>query len=73
MNTITYGLMLIITTLLTSCVFVPQVSDKQEYAEECEMSTRNLTLSAGTMYNGVSCGGNIDPATCLIACAGYCL
>lgn len=67
MNTTTYGLMLILSALLTSCVFVPKVSDKQEYAEECEMLTRNLTLSAEAMHIDTDCGNGADPAACLIA------
>lgn len=55
----------VFTLLLVSCAFVPRVSKQQNYAENCEMVTRKLTLDVAEFgING--CGTSKDPEACLV-------
>ena len=49
-----YTLVILSTFFATSCAFVPKVSDKQKYTKNCNMFTKNLTLSA-TKIKGELC------------------
>ena len=62
-----YVLVVLITFFATSCAFVPKISDKQKYTENCNMFTKNLTLSA-TKIEGQVCNDakNNDLEACLM-------
>ena len=63
-----YTLATLITFFATSCAFVPKISDEQKQTENCNMFTKNLTLSA-TKIEGQVCTdaiGNNDLEACLI-------
>jgi hypothetical protein len=55
--------------LLSSCAFVPRVSDNQIYANKCQMHTRHLTLGAEDLgaLNCGSSGNNESAEACMIA------
>jgi len=50
---------------LSSCVFVPKESEKQKYADNCNMFTRQLTLSAQDI-NGQVCNSGSNAEACLM-------
>jgi len=51
--------------LLTSCVFVPEESEKQKYADNCHMFTKQLTLSAQEI-KGHICNADDSAEACLM-------
>ena len=53
------------TTMLSSCAFVPEVSDTQEYYAECPMLTKKLTLNV-TNAEGELCDEDDDIKACLV-------
>ena len=60
--------MVLITFFATSCAFVPKISDKQKYTGNCNMFTKNLTLSV-TEIKGQVCNdakNNNDLVACLM-------
>jgi len=56
---------LLITIFLSSCVFVPKESEEQKYAGNCDMLTRQLTLSAQKI-DGHVCKSGSSAEACLI-------
>lgn len=50
-------------SLLTSCIFVPEESKNQDYADNCNMFSKELTLSAQEI-KGHKC--NSDAGACLM-------
>jgi hypothetical protein len=52
-------------SLLTSCVFVPKESEKQLYAVNCNMFTRQLTLSPQEI-KGHICNADDSAEACLM-------
>jgi hypothetical protein len=55
---------------LTSCVFLPETSENQQYYNECEMATKKLTLKADVSKKYSMCGGKDlkdEPLICLLA------
>jgi len=63
-----YTLATLITFFATSCAFVPKISDEQKQTENCNMFTKNLTLSATKIEDQVciDAKGNKDLEACLI-------
>ena len=58
---------LLVISLISSCTFVPKVSDNQENLFECSMFTRKLTLSATKYEDGMCDDVNLE--TCLLGMA----
>ena len=58
----------ILVLLLSSCVFSPQVSRDQHYAENCRMFTKKLTLAVEPISGNGSCAANSHEtaAACLM-------
>lgn len=56
---------LFILTLISSCAFVPEVSDTQEYYADCPMFTKKLTLSV-TKVQGEICDDDDNLEACLL-------
>ncbi|NQZ89416.1 MAG: hypothetical protein HRT54_17710 [Colwellia sp.] len=55
---------------LTSCVFLPETADNQQYYDQCKMVTKKLTLKANINKKHSLCGGKDfkdDPIVCLVA------
>ena len=57
-------LFLILSVSLLGCTFVPEVSEQQDYAYECEMHTKELTLTSEYLNFQGECG---DATACLLA------
>jgi len=55
----------VIAGILSSCVFVPEESEKQKYADNCNMFTKQLTLSAHEI-KGQLCDSNESSEACLM-------
>ena len=51
--------------VLSSCVFVPKESEKQKYADNCNMYTKQLTLSAQEI-KGHICNADESAEVCLM-------
>jgi hypothetical protein len=51
--------------LLTSCVFVPEESEKQKYADNCNMFTKQLTLSVQEIKGNI-CNAEDSAEACLM-------
>jgi hypothetical protein len=59
--------MIMLTTLVASCVFVAQESQDQYPSDDCHVSSKKLTLSAKEFGVGMSChGSNEMLAACLV-------
>lgn len=43
--------------MLTACAFYPKVSERQEYAQQCELLTRKLELESQQLDMSGSCAG----------------
>jgi len=56
---------LLTISLLSSCVFVPKESEKQKYADNCHMYTKQLTLSAQEI-KGHLCTSDDSAEACLM-------
>lgn len=56
----------IIALCLTSCAFIPAISDKQLYYHQCDMVTKKLTLEPTDIGTLDSCG-NGDLQQCIIS------
>lgn len=52
---------------LSGCVFYPKIHEQQNYAQQCPMTTRQLTLDYD-LINAFDCGDNAD--ACLIIAVG---
>ncbi len=60
--------MVILTTLVASCVFVASESQNQYWSDDCHVSSKKLTLSTTELQVGVSCHGSSEMlAACLVA------
>jgi len=60
-------LLLLGVVWLSGCVFYPKVHQQQNYAQQCPMVTRQLTLDYD-IINAFDCGDNAD--ACLIIAVG---
>ena len=58
-------LILTISILVTSCVFVPVISEEQIHATNCKLQTRNLTISVAPV-EGRLCSSQGSERACLI-------
>lgn len=55
---------------ITSCVFLPETADNQQYYNQCKMATKKLTLKVNVDKEYSMCGGKDfkeDPLVCLVA------
>jgi hypothetical protein len=55
---------------VTSCVFLPESAQEQNYYNQCEMATKKLTLKADISKKYSMCGGKElkgEPLICLVA------
>ena len=57
-------ILIIITAVMSGCAFVPELSEDQEYFQDCKTRTKYLTLSTTKLRN-FDCGG-ADVAGCLV-------
>lgn len=53
-----------ITAVISGCAFVPELSEDQEYFQDCKTHTKNLTLTT-TRLKSDNCG-NSDWKACLL-------
>ena len=60
---------LFLSFLISACTFLPAISDTQEYSADCEMLTRELTLSKEFIDFHRGCGTNAEAAACFLAVA----
>ena len=59
--------LILLTTLITSCVFVAQESWDQYRDDGCHVSNKKLTLTTTEVRVGVSCHGSSEVlAACLV-------
>lgn len=55
------------TLFCSACAFQPTVATQQPYADNCQMQTKQLTLSEVNMTNVISCQGHShDALACLV-------
>ena len=47
----------LLSLTLTACAFYPKVSERQEYAQQCELLTRQLELESHQLNMSNSCAG----------------
>jgi hypothetical protein len=60
--------LIMLTTLVASCVFVANESQNQYRNDDCHVSSKKLTLSTTEFGVGVSCHGSSEIlAACLVA------
>jgi hypothetical protein len=55
---------------ITSCVFLPETAEEQQYYNQCKMATKKLTLKLNVDKQNSLCGGKDfkeDPLVCLVA------
>jgi hypothetical protein len=56
-----------LTILLASCVFVASESQNQYRSDDCDVSSKKLTLSTTELRVGVSCHGSSEMlAACMV-------
>ena len=55
----------VVVLLVTSCAFVPEVSEEQVYQEKCRMLTKQLSLGVEEIH-GDLCTSDTDPEACLL-------
>jgi len=58
--------LLMFVAVFTSCTFIPEKSKNQQYAHECDMFTKKLSLTYVELQ-GDFCGNSNDAAACLFA------
>lgn len=61
-------IILVLLALSSSCAFVPEISEDQPYANQCDILTRDLTLSV-TEIKGKKCSADEDIGLCIAAYA----
>lgn len=55
--------------VVSGCVFFPSVSDQQDYIDECDMLTKELTLSSELYDLHRGCGSDVNAPACYLAMA----
>ncbi len=65
MHQLKFIISILTISLLASCVFVPEESEKQKYADNCHMYTKQLTLSAEEI-KGNLCTSDDSAEACLM-------
>jgi hypothetical protein len=55
--------------IISSCTFIPTVSDDQSYADNCSMLTRELTLTTEFIDFHRGCGTSAESGACFLAVA----
>ena len=62
-------LILALPIFLSGCTFLPAVSEKQSYAYQCEMHTKELTLTTEYFDLHRGCGNEAESGVCYLAAA----
>ncbi len=58
---------LLLLSQITACVFMPRTAEIQPYANECEMATKKLELTAESLADFNACGsGQQNAEACLL-------